>query len=117
MSFTSKHNHAEIKAEDYPTYQVEYKAARDMSDGVKYLVTWVGSYQTKKSPDRTPYVDVLDGDKHIRVRMPKYSVTEIENIARDTDDMHDIISHKIWISFHPYQTKGGLTTAKFTWYE
>lgn len=117
MSFTSKHNHAEIKAEDYPTYKVEYKAAREMPDGTKYKVTWAGSYSTKRSPDKTPYVDVLDEDNHIRVRMPAYSREEIESIAHDADDMADIIAGRIWISFHPYETKGGVMTAKFTWYE
>lgn len=113
MSFTSKHNH--VLVSDYPTYQVTYESAKNMMMDHVFPVSWCGAYDGKYG--RTPYVDVEVQNGHTRVRLPKWSLEDIESISRDKDDMEEIKAGRIGIEFHPYTSKSGNETVHFTWHE
>lgn len=112
MSFASKHS----RISEFPTYSVDYVGWKDVTADRAFRICWAGHYTGKYGVQ--PYVDlspVENGEKVQRVRLPKYTLEEIEQIAADQEDMADIKAGKVGVKIHPYTTKNGNKTARIIW--
>lgn len=112
MSFASKHN----RVTDFPQYEVEYMGWKDAVKVDPAPVTWLGSYNGKYGPQ--PYVDLAPDSvqgKHKRVRLPKYMLDEIDEIAHSAEDMDEIKAGNVCILFKPYTTKKGNESCRVEW--
>lgn len=113
MTFAQKHQH---HVNDYPTYPVKYVSYKDIAYDQQFKISWVGSYSGKYG--QQPYVDLVpvnEGDCYMRVRLPKYTLDEIDQISHDSEDMEEIKAGHVGIKLRTYQTKSGSTTASITW--
>lgn len=112
MSFANRHN----PVSDFPKYPVKYCGWSDVIPDSCYKVSWVGSYNGKFGPQ--PYVDlapVENAAEYLRVRLPKFMLDDIDNIAHTAEDMEEIKAGKVGVKIKPYTTKGGNQTARVEW--
>lgn len=113
MSFAEKHQH---HVNDYPTYPVKYVSYKELAYDQPHRISWAGSYSGKYG--QQPYVDLVpveNGADYLRVRLPKYTLDEIDEISHDMEDMADIKAGKVGIILHKYETKSGSVTASIGW--
>lgn len=106
MTVASKYNHVS----NFPRYKVEYTAYKDVQNEIAWRISWLGSYQSKFGVQ--PYVDlvpVLDDDPYRRVRLPKWTLKDIDSIAHDPEAMADISAGKVGVIFHALHTENGDT--------
>lgn len=111
-SFAERHK----RIADFPRYAVDYISARNCEKEKVFAVAWVGAYDGKYG--RQPYVDLrptAEGQKYLRVRVPKYTDSMIETMAACDEDMNDIKAGKVGIKFHSYKTKDGIETVALEW--
>lgn len=113
MTVASKYNHIS----QFPRYKVEYTAYKDMALEHVYTISWLGSYQSKFGVQ--PYVDiapVLEDDPYKRVRLPKWTLTDIDTMAHDPEAMKDISEGKVGVKFHALHTDNG-DTITLEWFD
>lgn len=106
MSAISKYNHIS----KFPRYHVEYVSYKTIQNDQPNRVSWCGSYQSKFGVQ--PYVDmppVMDGGDYLRVRLPKWTLKDIDEIAHDSEAMADIAAGKVGVIFHALHTENGDT--------
>lgn len=111
MSFASTHNHST----DWPSYSVQYASCKDLPDLSRvYPVKWVGSYRSRYG--QQPYFDTEDEHGIVyRVRLPKYTLKDVDDIANDPVAMSEIKSGKVGVAFTKYRTQSGNETFRVIW--